>query len=91
VAAESSSCGTAYSSRKDGICVMSAGSVPVKRFSAISLPHRHKCKAKKARNDRARATYSTAIDGIEAKPEGNVPVSEFRAMLLPHSASATHI
>ncbi len=74
----------AYNCRNVGICVMLAGSIPVKRFSPNNLPERHQCEAKAADTARAWATYKTAMDGIEETNAGNRPVSEFRATILRH-------
>jgi hypothetical protein len=74
----------AYNCRNVGICVMLAGSVPVKRFSPSNLPGRHKCEADAADTAQAWATYKTAMDGIEKTKAGNRPVSKFRATFLRH-------
>ncbi len=74
----------AYNCRNVGICVMLAGSVPVKRFSANNLPGRRQCEAEAAETDQAWATYKTAMDGIEETKAGNRPVSAFRATFLRH-------
>ena len=44
---------TTYNSRNVGICVMLAGSIPVRRFSPNNLPGRHQCQAEAAAIDRA--------------------------------------
>ncbi len=72
----------AYNCRNVGICVMLAGSVPVRRFSPNNLPGFHQCETKAAQTDRAWATYRVAMDGIEKTKAGNRPVSEFRVKFL---------
>ncbi len=72
----------AYNCRNVGICVMLAGSVPVRLFSPINLPGFHECETKAAQTDRAWATYRLAMDGIEKTKAGNRPVSEFRVKFL---------
>ena len=72
----------AYNCRNVGVCVMLAGSVPVRRFSPNNLPGRHQCRAALAQTERAWATYRWAMDGIEETKAGNQPVSAFRVKFL---------